>query len=366
MNDSRVHPESRRAFTLVELLVVITIFVLLLAIAVPSFSSLIYSSERAQAENQLITGLNQARSAALATETSGDTAAVFFFDNGGRLRIVTCVDVGDITDKDGAGNDVTRDVFVPLSNYPAVQLPRGWAVRGFAPVGTTDNPTTNNLSGWYDSTATNRVLSSTTGNWVFPETAYYDPTKGDQGERRQTFMVRFQGGSGVLRGDVTTPAVVLDFSPATLFRNAMPWSEYRFDSTDRPEVLVRRAVGRSATDPSFKSASLPKLLGDKATDTVLTRCLTELALYDENELAGAIGARGLNKATNSIYGGPKINAAPTAPRIDQSLFGSAFDAAKLPVQINEWILGVGEQTKPSDVRMYTIDRYSGQAREVLP
>lgn len=355
---------AHRAFTLVELLVVITIFVLLLAIAVPSFSSLIYSSERAQAENQLVAGLNQARSAALTSESTGDSAAVFFFDNGGRLRIVTCVDVGDIPDQDASGNEVVRDVFVPVASYPVVQLPRGWSVRGFAPVGTVD---LGSGSGWYDKTkGSNREFSSTTGNWVFPETAYYDPTKGNEGRDRQTFMIRFQGGTGVLRGDVTVPAVVLDFSPATLFRNSAPWSDYRFDSTDRPEVLVRRAVARAAADATFKSSSLPKVLGDAATDTVLTRAITELALYDENELAGAIGARGVNNATNSIYGGTKANSVPTEPRIDQSLFGSSFDAAMVPQRINDWILGVGEDTKPSDVRLYTIDRYSGQAREVLP
>lgn len=360
MNNAREH----RAFTLVELLVVITIFVLLLAIAVPSFSSLMYSTERAQAENQLVTGLNQARSAALTSESTGDTAAVFFFDNIGRLRIVTCIDAGDIPDKDGAGNDVIRDVFVPVATYPVVQLPRGWSVRGFAPVGAVD---TGSGSGWYDKTkGSNRELASTTGNWIFPETAYYDPTKGAEGRDRQTFMIRFQGGTGVLRSDVTTPAVVLDFSPATLFRNSTPWSDYRFDSTDRPEVLVRRAVARAGSNSTFAKNDLPRILGDAATDTVLTRAITELALYDENELAGAIGARGVNRATNSIYGGTKANTAPTEPRIDQSLFGGSFDAAMVPQRINEWILGVGEDTKPSDVRLYTIDRYSGQAREVLP
>lgn len=359
-------PRDQRAFTLVELLVVITIFVLLLAIAVPSFSSLIYSSERAQAENQLVAGLNQARSAALTSESTGDTAAVFFFDNNGRLRIVTCVDVGDIPDVDMADNPVTRDVFVPLANYPVVQLPRGWAVRGFAPVGTVD---TGSGSGWYDRpSASNRALSSTTGNWVFPETAYYDPLNANkaQGEHRQTFMIRFQGGAGILRSDVTTPAVVLDLSPATSFRNGSPWNAYRFDSTDRPEVLVRRAVARAAASPDFKKNLLPLILGDQAVDTVLTRSITELALYDEKELVGAIGARGTNKATNTIYGGTRANSAPTLPRIDTALFGTSFNAEQVPVLINDWILGVGDQTKPSDVRLYTIDRYSGQAREVLP
>lgn len=360
MNSTRGH----RAFTLVELLVVITIFVLLLAIAVPSFSSLRYSSERAQAENQLVTSLNQARSAALTSESTGDTAAVFFFDNIGRLRVVTCVDVGDVTDTDTLGKAIVRDVFVPVASYPVVQLPRGWSVRGFAPVGTADTGTG---SGWYDTGKSgNRVLSSTTGNWVFPETAFYDPTNGDkkQGKNRQTFMIRFQGGTGVLRTDVTTPAVVLDPSPATLFRTASPWSEYRFDSTDRPEVLVRRAIARAATQPLWNQ--LPAILGDDAVDTVLTRSITELALYDENELAGAIGARGLNKSTNSIYGGTKATVPPTEPRIDTTLFGNSYNAAEVTQRINDWILGVGDDTKPSDVRLYTIDRYSGQAREVLP
>src|SRR4051812_14600321 len=110
------HP--RRAFTITEILVVISIIVLMIAIAVPAFSSLIGSSERALAENQLRAGLAAARDAAIQSET-GDGAAVFFFTPGGRISIVACTAVGQIEDQVppvGAvpTTNITRDVFAPV------------------------------------------------------------------------------------------------------------------------------------------------------------------------------------------------------------------------------------------------------------
>ncbi len=127
---------KRRAFSLMELLVVIAIFVLLLAIGVPAFTAIAYNSERATSENMLRAGLGGARDAALLT--GRDTAAVFFFEPGGRTSIVTCVRAGVINDADpGAmiGEPVWREVFVPIPTSPPVNLPKFWAVRGYASEG---------------------------------------------------------------------------------------------------------------------------------------------------------------------------------------------------------------------------------------
>ena len=101
MNSNPRHTLNLRAaaFTLVELLVVIAIFVLLLAIAVPAFSSMLYSSEQSLADNHLRMGLGAARDAAIRSPQGTDAAAVFFYDPAtGRTMILPCIAAGVLKD----------------------------------------------------------------------------------------------------------------------------------------------------------------------------------------------------------------------------------------------------------------------------
>ena len=66
----------RLAFTLTELLVVIVIIVLILAIAVPAFTSIIYSQESSLAQTRLATAIRGARDAAVQSSGGAATAAV--------------------------------------------------------------------------------------------------------------------------------------------------------------------------------------------------------------------------------------------------------------------------------------------------
>ncbi len=363
---------SRRAYTLAELLVVISIFVLVLAIAVPSFSSLLYSTERSQAENQIGVALGAARSAASSSEGLGDSAAVFFYDPGtGRTRIGIFIQVGQMQDVDP--NDTTRtiarDVFVPLPAFQAIQMPRYWMVRGYAPPGSIDAGTANAMNGWYEQIA-GRAYDKTTGNWVFPETGFYDEDKSGSGASRQTFMVRFDAGTGALSTSKRQPALVVDVSPSRVFRTGSPYGVQAF-RLDTPEDLagqVRRLLA-SRTDfgTTLKGQQLTrqKLLGDESTDTVLARPVAELAFYDERRLASAVGARGLNAVTGCLYGDPaNPRSIPIKPTIDTSLVKT--NDVELSRTINEWLQGTGNSTVLSDAKIFTIDRYLGQAREVTP
>src|SRR6056297_2853959 len=84
-----------RAFTIVELLVVIVIAVLLLTIAVPAFQATIYSSNRSLAVNALEASSIMARDAAL--NTGKDGAIVFVYDpEVGRINIIPAIKVGTI------------------------------------------------------------------------------------------------------------------------------------------------------------------------------------------------------------------------------------------------------------------------------
>ena len=134
---------SYRGFTLIELLIVIAIFLLLLAIAVPAFASMLYSSEQSLAENSLRAGLSAAREAAARSPKGRDAVAAFFYEPAtGHAQVVVCVSAGTV--KDQAANPalplVDREVFAPVAGFAPVQLPRGWTVRGYAPANSIDVP----------------------------------------------------------------------------------------------------------------------------------------------------------------------------------------------------------------------------------
>jgi len=351
------------AFTITELLVVISIIVLLIAIAVPAFSSLIYSSERSLAENQLRVGLSAGRDAAIQSE-GGDGAAVFFFSPGGRVSIIPCVVVGQLYDQNYSGGNSTgaiveRDVLVQVSTVEPVQLPRGWSVRAFAPPGSIDS--TQNPNGWYES-LNGRADD---GNWVFPETGLYSPD-GSNGHQRQTFMVRFRAGTGSLDASNRRTALIFDPVPYSGFRAGSPWNQSRADEANDAATFVKRILAR--TDLSVGERC--KLLGDESIDSILARPVIEVAMFDEGRLAASIGARGLNRVTSSLYVDPTgPSAAPNQPEVDTGLFPAGTDPDDIAGRIAEWIEGryqVGGAPVPSDARIFTLQRYLGQVQEVVP
>lgn len=362
----------RPAYTLAELLVVISIFVLVLAIAVPTFSSLLYSTERSQAENQIGVALGAARAAAMSSEGLGDCAAVFFYDpRAGRTRIGIYQEVGELADVDlnDPALTVSRDVFVPLAAYQPVQMPRYWMVRAYAPPGSIDSGTTGGYNGWYEQIP-GRAYSQVTGNWVFPETGFYDPDRADSGPDRQTFMVRFEAGSGALSTSKRSTALVVDPSPSKAFRSGAPFGTptLRLDSAEDLAGRVRRILAShpdlGATE-TIRRTTRQKLLGDQSVDTVLARPVAELAFYDERRLGAAVGARGLNTTTGCIYGDQNDGRlVPTRPTIDGAL--NKKTNASLADAINNWLQGTGDVTVPSDARIFTIDRFLGRTREVTP
>lgn len=370
MNKVHAHTQTRQrrrvGFTLAELLVVISLVVILVAIAVPSFASLLASQERTQAENQLRVGIASARDAALRASVGRDAAAVFFFNpRTGRTRIVPCVQVGTIQDVSPGGSrqnpdDIReRDVFVPVPTESPLELPGGWTVRGYAPPGTVD--VDGITTGWYSG----GKYAELAGNWVFPETGFADFTDPRDGRERSTFMVRFEGGTGGLAVGSTGDAIVVDLSPRNSFRNAAPFSRFRLDQSADLAADVRRMV---SPRPDFDEIGgnpqdLLSMLGWGSIDVVLARPLTQIALADERRLASAIGANGLNRVTNSLYG----NTAGTIPEsaaIDASLFRTAGRPAEVVTLWNAYIEGRGNV--PSEARVFTMDRYSGQLRELEP
>jgi prepilin-type N-terminal cleavage/methylation domain-containing protein len=370
------------AFTLPELLVVFAIIAIVSAVAIPSFSSLVKSNDRAQAENQVQVAMSSARSQAISSETGADSAAVFFFKPGERAYITVYRKAGEIDDIDNDGNTVRRDIFVPSKVQP-FGLPAGWMVRGLAPVGSIDDTSNNgdNPNGWYEDTTDREFVLATdvvASNWVFPETGFYNPYRssdagsdaGQSAAGRQTFMIRFEAGTGVVKTGDRRQALIVDPSPSNSFRTVFPFNGYRFNRGEDIGVVVNQVL--QAPTNVLTAADKRRLLGDRATDTVLAQTVTEIALYRESEMAAAIEVNGINQASKSIYQYVKPDPANKnkdliVPGIDPAVRGPiAVD--QVQVKINDWI-NVGsvaqQDSKSSDTAtVWTIDRTTGRTVEV--
>jgi len=423
----------RRAigFSLVELLVIIAILGVLAGAGIPAIRNMIYTSTGSMAETQLKFALGAARDLAI-RNASGDTAAVFTFEPGGRLTVVPMVYVGRILDtkdpekslSDPTAQSGYRDVFAPSALAEPTQLPAGWMVRGFAPAGSiyADGPNNDlpstivNSNGWYyssNSAPGNRRVNITTdpiangqasrGNWVFPETAFFDPNVTERGagprpNTRNTFMVRFQTGTGRIVGASPIPAIVLLPRGRIDTTNTQALANVQFPiwagsgdwrRIDHADNLISWARSVSRLVPPVDAAAL---IGCRSTDAVLAASVNIIALYDESKMANAIGARGLNKVTGSIYGGAvssgSVNSAaneiPKAPNIDLSLWptgtfvasggGPLGQSERVQILINNYMLNAlklsdslpgapATERIDSDARLFTVDTYLGSVSE---
>ncbi|MBL8764032.1 MAG: prepilin-type N-terminal cleavage/methylation domain-containing protein [Phycisphaerae bacterium] len=339
---------SNRAFTLTELLVVISIIVLLIAVALPAFNAMLYSSESAMAEATLKGSVGAARDAAIRSGAGNDCAAVFLYEPGGRISVVACERVGVLNDQDlGNGGTVRREVFVPLAGFEAATLPKNFTVRGYAPAGSVDK-------NWYEISNGSGGLRYPLGQaaWVFPETGFYDKTAAQDAGRRQTFMVRFEGGTGLLKASANQAALVVAPRPSTTNRLVTA----AWQRVDRASDLRRWAL-RVLAEPGIPDAVRRQLIGDISGDTALARPVSQLALCDERWLARTLGVR-VDKATGCLY------QSADAPRFVAS---ANMTAARLSSALEGDVNFNGRIDFPDDVseaKLLVIDAYTGAMNPV--
>ncbi len=369
-----------RAFTLIELILVIIIILILAAISIPAYGSLTYSSNQSGSLNAVQASLQSARDAAVRAGSGRDAAAVFLLGQDGRVRIVVAEVAGTIQDENNNGDSVERDIFVPVRDVDVSTLPRQWSVRGYArsaslrtaSLGTASPAQVDNV-GWYEDTYQGRDRGL--GQWVFPETAYYDDSAGDNGRSRQSFMVRFEGGTGRFLSSATRKGLFVDPAPVLSFRESRaPWADFRVDREEDLGRFVRRVlapdsgVGLGAAGTKLRRDR--RLLGDESTDTVLVGPVGQLAVYNERRLAEAIGADGLNRLTDTLY--QPISGTLTAPEYDDQLFGGGVRASDINLRISFWLRASGEESEDqlavaasdtSDARIFLVSRYLGQPIE---
>jgi prepilin-type N-terminal cleavage/methylation domain-containing protein len=346
---------GRRGFTMVELLVVASIFVLLISLAVPAFSNMLYSSEQSMAENALRIGVSSARDAAARGARGEDAAAAFFYEPGVGYTIVPYVYAGVLQDASGGVGapgsppaTIQREVFVPVAGYEPVQLPRNWMIRGFAPPSSIDGQWYGNspavAGNPYDVPAVRQR-----GNWVFPESGFYNMQVATDGRNRQTFILRFEGGTGLLNPVHPDPVLLLAPAPTQAFRGAAPFNVHRADRDPDPRRFVRRIL---AINSGAAAATKRQLLGDACTDTVLAKPVSLLTLYNERAFAAALGTT-INRDTGCIY-----------TQLDRPAFLPAGgNSVAFTDRINQWI-EARMANADSDARIFSIHRYLGSLEDV--
>jgi prepilin-type N-terminal cleavage/methylation domain-containing protein len=368
---------ARRAFTLIELLIVVVILVMIIAVSLPAFAAMLRGSDETLAQARLTSAVRMGRDAAIAQTGDADVAIVFTYPPGGRLTALACVRVGAFNETIN-GVVRRRELFCPIDTLEPVQLPLGWMVRGFAAPNSID-PTNGE---WYEGQRYGGTVNR--GDWVFPETGFFnrESTAPADGRSRQSFMLRFAAGTGQFKGVGAAPVIVVLPRTSSAGRaTTEPYRSYRFDTSQDLRRMALRAITNPARLNSgpgggtlLTEAQRRQLLGDESTDTVLVGAVSQISLYREQDLARAVGAA-IDRATGSIYRGPAAGGAwspefvavqglserQIGQRISQWIEGDAnFDG-----QIKPAFLSSGSESGDrSDAKLYVIDRSSGDLRRV--
>ncbi|MBI1189740.1 MAG: prepilin-type N-terminal cleavage/methylation domain-containing protein [Tepidisphaera sp.] len=368
-----------RAFSLIEVLVVIAILGILIGFGVPAIGSILHDSEQSLAENQLRNAMSACRDAAVRSDRA-DAAAVFFFRADGRTVVVACQFAGNLEDAVNDGGQtpasnamVIREVFTPIPEIAPVVLPKGWSVRGFAAPGevTGNDPVSRTPpDGWYES------LKNLAGRglWVFPETNFVNTasTTPNFGWQRQTFMVRFKGSTGQVATGDDSKVIVVDPLNSSSFRGTSPYNiaSVRFDVASDPALVARRLTRAPDIYSLISSRTdIQKLVGDTSPDTVLAGPVTDLALYQEKDLIAALRIGGSNNGTGGTpYKNPT---APgyTGPGLDPGLLPAGMSPDDATVHIGEWLTGSYVRTGDTgpvktSARLFTVERTFGQLQEM--
>ncbi len=345
------------AFTLTELIVVIIIIILLTAVSVPSIRSTLASTDSSNAETQLRLALLSGRDAALHSDRGVDTAVVFTYEPGGRTTALVCELVGSFDDEsNGPANAVNRDIFVPIPTFPPLQLPPGWMVGGFVPAGTLDLGSS--VSDWYEGGR----YDAASRNWLFPETDFYDQRDTDDGQDRQSFMVRFTAGTGAVDLGSTREALVVSPRATAQGRSNPPpsfvgtnedWQNSQVDRKPDVAAVVRKALLR---DDWRGTGNVTTLFGNISGDTILCRTIDQLVLYKIGDLSAALG-KNADRDSGCFYRDSEDPTFAVPPAVMDSAYAWLEGNTNLD---NDWL----DDGDLPVARIYTVQRYTGALQPV--
>lgn len=388
------HPRpriARRGFTVIELLVVITIVVIVVLIALPRFARMLEDQQEQLAVNLLRVAMKAGRDAAMASAGDEDTAIVFFYrpgntrgQLGGRLVMAPYVKIGTFQDDPSRLNagpapngsiveGVRRDVFVPYDGGESIVLPRNWMARGYAPPNSMPDPQstepTDPGANWYDAGDGGNRYTWTEGNWVFPETDFYDLRDDRAGNNRQTFMVRFKAVTGEVVVNPNDPVLIVDVRP---YYEGLDANSTRrlYDAYDRNAFMSRLLDESGPARQLILGRNQNNASATLSSHVVLARPVRQIALNDETRLAASLGVE-INRDSGCLYRPrPAIRAADNPANFSSA---PAFINGVDSIRINQWIEGdtnLNNLVEGPDgrdeprARVFSIDRYTGTPLQV--
>lgn len=302
----------RRAFTILELLVVVAIIVLGTVLLIPAFGSIIGSAKFTGAVNTVTATLGQAR--ALAIRNGRETGVVFLFDVERELYTLQVVELlqtgGTLSERSTFPSEHTyANVFRPALNTVPVELPVGTGVYGLS-FDTSPDPLSNPSQGGKIDAITNHWYAGEvyddpdTGNpvipWIYPRNdprMYVEMPKGQSAwapgpsasgayfmsnakvrtaiRQANTFFIQFSRDGSIVdaasQGGITSTNAYLEFP-------------------DEP---------RNLDDPTVKPFDKPNVFDPDARPTtsarqsdnpeVVLRPVSRIAVVDMNRMAEVVG-----------------------------------------------------------------------------
>ncbi len=269
----------RRAFTLVELLVVMGVMLVLVVTTLPAFRSIQKSGRLSGAINAVTTTLNNARSQAV--REGRDVAVMFRFDT---VRQVCSMEVlraeATVYDADRLSNRMdAATVFVAIKGQAPVDLPRGAGVFGYGYGASRDQNNNVDYWNWYEDLGTMFPYSGGTDKdpWLFPRTDVRvmagsdEPSDGDV-QLLDTFIIRFSPD-----GSVVSNAEEL---------GSLANGGNSFLDLDEPDSTEYRIWKPKVTTGNFNNAREKSVHAEYQL-----RCVPMLAVVDLFEMGDAIGLR---------------------------------------------------------------------------
>jgi prepilin-type N-terminal cleavage/methylation domain-containing protein len=382
-------PESRatRAFTLVELMVVITIMAIAVSLLMPAFGGLLRSINYSNAVNTVSATLGQAR--ALAIRDRRYTAVAFLYDTETQICSLQVLQLqslaaGSLSISAGGNDCNPREAFVyrPATGQVAVELPKGTAVYGLsfqvAPANRRiDSDTPSWYTGWTENERNTNgcELKVQDGRclWLFPMNDARQFLSNNPPDKRfvgvdpwEVLAGRAPSGSGVSEPDAkdavrAAQTFAIQFSPdgsvvttprsgETYVRNAyIEWPSAPVDRADAsekaydwPDVFDPENDGSYAPSPPGKP--LQKNLSPNPE--VFIRSADQLAVVDMNQLAQGTAIQ------RPWYVRPKETLFPEPKWLDDMGYFEADREGAKHRLISEWI--------DENAEILSFDRYSGK------
>ena len=327
----RPRPRGRCAFTLVEMLIVISIIAIGATLMVPAFAEVIRSINYSGAINQVTAALGNARAQAI--RTGRHSGVVFLFDienETASLQVVELLQPGALTEFGTAPLEETIGVAMrPVPGQVPVVLPKGTAVVGLSLKVAQADVVVDSVSSyttwsWYAGQSQNPDEDSPSDRlplWLFPQndprlytennppfakTWGVDPwevlagrapsgvTVSNRDAQRalrhaQSFMVIFSP-SGSVVSDIEAGATMVKNAWLEFVDGPIPRSVATGNAYDWRDRFDPQNLGKSLGGSSERDADLPTGPGDiRPNPEVFLRVAEQLAVVDIESMAEALG-----------------------------------------------------------------------------